>query len=82
VLDILEQKVSSLIELARELKQENVRLVENIAQLTAKLEKTEKTLLGGSERIEELDQERELTKNIVNDLIKSIDMLVESEKQR
>lgn len=82
MLEVLEQKVFSLIEIARELKQENARLVENIAQLTAKLELAEKTLLGGNERIEELDQERELTKNIVNDLIKSIDMLVESEKQR
>ena len=82
MLDILEQKVFSLIEVARELQTQNARLVEKIAQLTAKLEATEKTLLGGSERIEELDQERELTKNIVNDLIKSIDMLVESEKQR
>ena len=82
MIDILKQKVFSLIEVARELQTQNARLVEKIAQLTAKLEATEKTLLGGSERIEELDQERELTKNIVNDLIKSIDMLVESEKQR
>ena len=34
-----------------------------------------------AKRVEELDQEKALTKMVVDDLIKSIDSLVEGEKQ-
>ena len=81
-LQVLEQKISSLIEVAQKLKKENAQLVENSAQLAAKLAAMEKSLMGDNERIEEFDKERKLTKTIVDDLIRSIDSLVENEKQK
>lgn len=79
-LGILEKKIASLIELLGQLRDERARLVEEKAQLVAKLDLLESSLLTDSEHIEKLNQEKALTKTVVDDLIKSIDLLVE-EKQ-
>jgi hypothetical protein len=80
-LTVLEKKIASLIDIIKELKAENARLAEENAQLAAKVMTTEKTLLTDAQRVEELDQEKALTKMVVDDLIKSIDSLIEGEKQ-
>jgi regulator of replication initiation timing len=70
---------SQLAEEAKELRTENSNLAEENAQLAAKLSMLEKSLLDDSRRIDELRQEKELTRLVVDDLIKSIDSLVENQ---
>ena len=92
---VLEQKIAQLVEIIKELRAENMRLcednsqmmqekanvVEQMCQLKSQMEQMEHSILKGHQNIEELNQERELTKMVVGDLIKSIDILVEREQQ-
>lgn len=55
------------------------KLLEENEQLRQQIEKLEDTLLVRHQSIEGLNQERELAKMAVDDLIKSIDILVEHE---
>lgn len=80
-LSVLEKKVVSLIDIIKELKAENARLIEENTQLAAKLSSVKKSMKDDAQRVEELDQEKALTKMVVDDLIKSIDTLIEGEKQ-
>jgi Asp-tRNA(Asn)/Glu-tRNA(Gln) amidotransferase C subunit len=63
------------------LREEVVKLAAENAELYAKVEKLENTLLVRHQSIEGLNQERELTKMAMEDLIKSIDMLVGTEQE-
>ncbi|MFA6065962.1 MAG: hypothetical protein WC707_02155 [Candidatus Babeliaceae bacterium] len=85
-LHILEQKIAHLIEskrrdidLIKELKDKNDILSQEVFQLKNHLEKVENSLLLGHQNLEELNQEKELTKIAVDDLIKSIVLLVDQE---
>ncbi len=102
-LQCLEQKISSLVALAKELKEkngqlhlqegvigkenealkaENARLAEENAQLFARIDNFERKALEGNDQIDELNQEKVLTKMAVDDLLerlKSIDSLVEKQ---
>lgn len=78
-LKLLEEKLVSLAELVKELKTENAKLAEENAQLAAKLSMLQNSLNDDTHRIEELKQEKELTRIVVDDLIKSIDSLVENQ---
>lgn len=80
-LSVLEKKVASLIDIIRQLKAENVRLLEENAQLASKLTMMQGVVHEDAKRVEELDQEKALTKMVVDDLIRNIDSLVEGEKQ-
>jgi len=71
MLQKLERKIIELISLVQELKAENARLVDENYQLLEKLTKLHS---------EELNQERIRTKLFVDDLIKSIDSLISTEK--
>jgi len=82
VLKVLEKKIYSLVELVKELKTENAKLAEENAQLLAKLESVQDSMFTESNRVEKLDQEKTMTKMVVDDLIKSIDSLVEYEKSQ
>jgi DNA-binding protein H-NS len=79
-LSLLEKKISALVDIIQELKKEKSALIEEVANLQAKLEMIENSLLVDSGQVEELRQEKALTKSVVDDLIRSIDLLVE-EKQ-
>lgn len=68
-----------LSEEAKELKTENSKIAEENAQLTAKLAMLENALQDDTRKIDELKQEKQLTKLVVDDLIKSIDALVENQ---
>ena len=81
MLSVLEKKVVSLIDIIRQLKAENARLIEENVQLASKLTLMQGAVHEDAKRVEELDQEKALTKMIVDDLIKNIDSLVESENQ-
>ena len=71
-LGLLEKKIKDLIELVAKLRQENALLKTENAQLLQKVE---------SAKNDELSQEKALTKMVVDDLIKSIDSLVEEHQQ-
>lgn len=82
-LELLEDKVSSLIDIARLLKEENAQLVskndllihEN-KKLTDRLSVAEETLKNDEKQS---FQEKKLTTTVVDRLIESIDRLVKSE---
>lgn len=80
-LNLLERKIASLVEMLKVEKELAAKLAEEKAQLMARLELVENSLLKGTQNIEELHQERTLTKMVVDELISSIDRLVEQEKQ-
>jgi hypothetical protein len=80
-LHVLEKKIVALVEIAQELKLEKAKLIEEKAQLQAQLELLEDSLLTDNESIEKLNQEKAITKTVVDDLIRSIDLLVEEKQQ-
>lgn len=82
VLNVLEKKIASLIELIKELRSEKAVLLEENAELKDRLEKLESSLLLHDQNVEERSQEIVLTKMVVDDLIKSIDLLVEQEPRQ
>jgi hypothetical protein len=103
VLQLLEQKISSLVASVADLKAkneqlikeiantrkenqklsaENAKLAESNAQLMVKVENIEKRALEGNDQINELNQEKALTKRAVDNLLerlKSIDSLIEKQ---
>lgn len=80
-LKVLDEKIAGLIRRIKDLEAENTKLSADNAQLTAKLETMENSMLSDIKRIEELDQEKALTRMVVDDLIKSIDSLVEGKEE-
>jgi len=76
-LKVLDEKIAGLISRINDLEADNAKLTADNAQLTAKLESMETSMLSDIKRIEELDQEKALTRMVVDDLIKNIDSLVE-----
>lgn len=80
ILKQLEEKLICLAELVKDLKTENAKLAEENAQLSAQLIMLQNALKDDSQRLDALKQEKELTRLVVDDLIKSIDSLVESPK--
>lgn len=77
-LNILEQKLNQLMALVKELKAKNAALEEDNLQLMQKVDSLESALL---QHDETLEQEKALTKSAVDELIKSIDLLVSNENQ-
>jgi regulator of replication initiation timing len=80
-LSVLEKKVVSLIEIIKQLKAENARLTEENAQLADKITMMQTVAADEAKRADEFDQEKALTKMVVDDLIKNIDSLIEGETQ-
>lgn len=70
---LLEEKVNALIECLSAEKERNEKLVTEKQELLARLEAVETSLLKGSQSIEELNQERALTKMVVEELINNIE---------
>lgn len=87
-LNILEKKVVAILELVKakdekimELMSTNEALVQEKQQLSEALELLENSVLKGSQNMEEFNQEREITKMVVDGLINSIDKIVEQTQQ-
>lgn len=79
VLSALEKKVESLILLIKRLKEENLRLGNDNQGLREQVRQLEGSLLKEAKQVEkELTEERKVTQRAVDDLIKSIDELIES----
>jgi len=76
-LTLLEEKVIRLVEMIKDLKTANQALQEENQMLKHQLMKTESSLVEETKDLEELSQEKMMTKMLVDDLIKSIDSLVD-----
>ncbi len=89
LLQSLEKKVVVLVDLVQKLKQENAQLKEDISgfekdkkELKKQIDMLESSMLKESNRLQEqLQKEKELTKTVVDDLIRNIDAIVEGENQ-
>jgi len=63
-----------------ELRAESIRLAENNAQLMTQLNAIENSMLVEIDQVHKLKEEHSVTRLALDDLIKSIDSLVENEK--
>ena len=77
----LQSKYDSLKSDIRELKAENDKLSEGNAQLTFQLNAIENSIQKETGHVQELTEERSMTRSVLDDLIKSIDSIVENENQ-
>lgn len=75
---LLEKKIGELIEKIKSLQAVNEQLERKNVQLASELKSLEERVLKGTISIEELNQEKETTKIVVDDLIKHIDLLIEN----
>lgn len=82
VLNVLEKKIASLIELTRVLKAEKLALAEENLVLKEKMERLETSLLTQEQDAQEQSQEIVLTKMMVDDLIANIDQIINPEPQQ
>ena len=79
MLSALEKKVENLITLIKRLKDEGSQLSKENQELREQVRQLEGSLLKEAKQVElELTEERETTKQAVDNLIKSIDDLIES----
>jgi hypothetical protein len=76
---VLEQENKHLSNENKELKTEKNAYVESNAQLINQLNALENSVLLESGHVHELKEERSLTRSVLDDLIKSIDSIVENE---
>lgn len=79
-LSLLEKKVALLIDIIKAEKALNNQLIEEKNSLSARLEMMENSLLKETKGMENLNQERILTKMVVDELISCIDQLVGEEQ--
>jgi hypothetical protein len=79
-LTLLEEKVIRLVDMVKSLKLSNQSLQEENQMLKHQLMKTETSLVAETKDLEELSQEKMMTKMIVDDLIRSIDSLVDQKE--
>ena len=78
---VLEEKVAVLIERLQAAKKEILKLSTENEKLSAQIKTLEEALMVDTEKLDKLDQEKSLTKMVVDDLIKNIDSLVEIDGQ-
>ncbi len=81
VLSVLEKKITNVLELLKEEKNLNAQLIKEREELISRLESAENSLLQESQSIDQLNQERFLTKEVVDELIRNIDRLVEVKQE-
>ena len=79
-LTLLEEKVIRLVTMVKELKKANQALEEESQMLKSQLMKTESSLVAETKDLEELSQEKMVARTIVDDLINSIDSLVDQKE--
>jgi len=88
ILRVLEEKIAQLIqskkldlEIIEQLKREQLSLREENKKLSGEVTRLEEALLAQAKTREEFDEEREITKMTVDELIQNIDVLLEKELQ-
>lgn len=77
-LQVLEKRIANIIDLLHAEKEKSVKLEALNKFLTERIEAMETSLLKETRSIDELAQERALTKTMVDELIQTIDQLVEN----
>lgn len=80
-LTVLEEKVVLLVNTVKSLKQENADLKELNMLLQEQLKALEGSLVSETKDLEELSQEKIMTKMAVDDLLKSIDELIDQKEK-
>lgn len=80
VLNVLEKKIASLLELVRVLKAEKTALAQENVALQEKIGQLQEALLAKEQDAQEQSQEVVLTKMMVDDLIKNIDQCINQEQ--
>lgn len=80
-LSALQEKIEQLIGLVKDLKTENTKLDKENKQLSKKLQSLELTASTNQDDVKKLSDEKARTKMVVDDLIKSIDSFISTEKQ-
>ena len=80
-MSILQPENISLKADIQELTAENAKLAEHNAQLIIQLKAIENSMLLETDNVNELKEERSITRSALDDLIKSIDSIVENENQ-
>ncbi len=76
-LNLLEEKVVQLIDMIKFLKDENASLKLKNKDLSGQLKALEGSLVSETKDLEELSQEKMMTKMVVDNLLHSIDALIE-----
>jgi len=77
-LQLLEKKIAQIIDLLQVERDRSAKLLEEKTGLLERIEAMENSLLKETKSIEELSEERILTKQMVDELIQNIDHLVDS----
>ena len=77
----LEKKVDVLIELLKTEREAKIQLAEENDVLGARLQSLENSLVKETKSIEDFNQERTLTKMLVDELIANIDKLVDGQQE-
>lgn len=77
-LQVLEKKIAHIIDLLHAARERSQQLEEEKNVLSSRIEAMESSLLNETKSTEELSQERELAKQMVDELILTIDQLVEA----
>lgn len=80
-LALLEEKVVNLVNLVKSLREENAELAHQNKDLHAQLKALEGSLVSETKDLEELSQEKIMTKMAVDDLLKSIDQLIDHKEK-
>lgn len=76
-LTALEEKILHMVEMIKALKSENISLKEKNKDLQSQIKALESTLVLETKDLEELSQEKMMTKAFVDNLLHSIDSLIE-----
>lgn len=77
-LQVLEKKIAHIIDLLYAERERTAQLLEEKNALSTRLDALESSLMRETKGAEELSEERAFTKQMVDDLIQTIDQLVDS----
>lgn len=79
-MSVLEQKIEQLVLFIQKLQSDNAAISDENKDLKKQIKALENSMLKETKSMEALNEEKEMTKSVVDNLIKSIDSLVSSEK--
>lgn len=79
-LHALKEKITQLIDKIKDLSECNDKLLNDNQELHQKVNSLESALLNNTQCLDSLIHEKDVTKNAVDDLIRDIDILINSER--
>lgn len=75
-LSLLQERIKSLVAMVKDLKSENSQLLKEASKLKETVASMEAAMLKETKSNDSLSKEKEMTKTVVDDLIKRIDSLL------